>query len=321
MKNRELVQLAKTWHEGDYTCGMMVSEKLDGMRALWLPETMGLPIEEVGWANTEHDSRAHICTGLWSRHGKVIHAPLAWLGNLPKIPLDGELWLEHGKFQRLMSIVKKLEGSRDDWRDVKYKILDCPSYNAIYQEGRVYSQHYKTQFVGLKPLDLERVVHPAAFDIPGSFEGVQRRLKTYFPALEVHYNEWVPNGKEPAERFLEKMMKEVVESGGEGLILRNPSSIWEPVRSKNLLKLKPSHDDEAVIVGITPGKGKYKGKIGAFVVVWKGVIHFQLSGMTDRERSFPGAAWVGKTITFRYRELSDNGIPKEARYLRVKVPE
>jgi hypothetical protein len=66
----------------------------------------------------------------------------------------------------------------------------------------------------------------------------------------------------------------------------------------------------------------------------------ELSGLTDNEREFsnkrssneavknPGTdmpAWTeakhfkrGQRITFIYRELSDEGIPKEARYLRKR---
>ena len=134
---------------------------------------------------------------------------------------------------------------------------------------------------------------------------------------------------------LDLFMNSVLDCGGEGIILRDGNQGWVCARSHNVLKYKPFHDAEARIIGFTAGRGKYDGMIGALVTDYNGK-RLELSGLTDAERSIrslPSGADVvpgkdlpqgtstihfriGETVTFRYRELSDDGIPKDARYWR-----
>ena len=140
------------------------------------------------------------------------------------------------------------------------------------------------------------------------------------------------------EAFLQKML----ELGGEGVVIRNPNATWTPKRHKGILKYKPFEDAEATITGFTSGRETDKGsrllgRIGALITDFNGK-RLELAGLTDAEREFssgemgvfasanPGVdmpSWFqgrsfkrGQTVTFKYRELSDEGIPKEARYWR-----
>jgi len=123
--------------------------------------------------------------------------------------------------------------------------------------------------------------------------------------------------------------------------IRAPDVHWTPRRTTSLLKYKPFNDSEAVIVGFVAGKegkqGNVLGKIGALRVRWREV-QFEIgSGMTMAERELADDArdyatahfgevlpdWCdgrhlkrGQTVTFKYRELSDDGVPKEARFWR-----
>ena len=144
--------------------------------------------------------------------------------------------------------------------------------------------------------------------------------------------------KDQVEAYLEK----VLDQGGEGIVLRNPGALWLPKRHRDVLKYKPFTDAEARLVGFTAGRETDKGsrllgKIGALIVDYKGK-RLELAGLTDAEREFAsyndsqhaahhagkdmppdtqGRAFkVGQMVTFKYRELSDDGIPKEARYWR-----
>jgi ATP-dependent DNA ligase len=146
---------------------------------------------------------------------------------------------------------------------------------------------------------------------------------------------------------VEAYLQRVLDQGGEGVVIRNPRSIWTPKRHRAILKYKPFQDAEARVVGFTSGRETSKGsrllgKIGALIVDYQGK-RLELAGLTDAEREFadqlardwatsnPGADapyWVesrqfkkGQTITFKYRELSDDGIPKEARYWRRRDAE
>ena len=127
-------------------------------------------------------------------------------------------------------------------------------------------------------------------------------------------------------------------------MVRRAWSPWRPERSSDLLKIKPFEDSEATVIGYTWGRetdlgSKLLGLMGNLVVSWEGK-EFELSGFTNEERvlyvgdckaNLIGAAHpgercapnihsasfpIGSTVTFKYRELTDAGIPKEARFWR-----
>ena len=76
-RNREFLQLCEYFDpKRDEVFGWYVSEKFDGMRALWDGGiTRGHVASDVPWGTESH----RLSTGLWSRYGKVISAPDWWL--------------------------------------------------------------------------------------------------------------------------------------------------------------------------------------------------------------------------------------------------
>jgi len=82
--------------------GYLVSEKLDGVRALW-------------------DGRA-----LWFRSGLPIAAPAAFLAQLPNAPLDGELWFGRGQFETLVGTVRRSNPDARAWQGVRLMAFDMP---------------------------------------------------------------------------------------------------------------------------------------------------------------------------------------------------
>jgi DNA ligase 1 len=116
---------------------------------------------------------------------------------------------------------------------------------------------------------------------------------------------------------LQKRMKEVVKAGGEGLVLHRADALYETGRSDTLLKVKPWDDAEAVVIGSLPGKGKYAGVLGALRVRTPDGREFGLgSGFSDEQRREPPA--LGTTVTYRYRGLTNAGLPRFASFLRVR---
>jgi DNA ligase-1 len=110
----------------------------------------------------------------------------------------------------------------------------------------------------------------------------------------------------------------VEQLGGEGLMLREPGSNYQSGRSTSLLKVKTFHDAEAVVIGHEAGKGKHTGRLGALVVRLPSGITFSVgTGFTDAARSTPPP--VGATITFRYQELTEAGVPRFPSYVGVRV--
>jgi DNA ligase-1 len=73
------------------------------------------------------------------------------------------------------------------------------------------------------------------------------------------------------------------------------------------------------VVAHLQGKGKYAGMLGALRVEMPDGRRFTLgSGFTDAQRHSPPS--VGTQVTYRYRELTRHGIPRFARFLRVREP-
>lgn len=346
----EYLMLAQTFKPNKFSmAGWFLSEKLDGIRAYWDGGlSRGVPASQVPYANTVKDHRLNhkvIATGLWSRTGKVIYAPDYWLDELPNFPLDGELWIAHNSFQQLTSIVSTKDGSKDpDWCHVKYMVFDSPPFLKIFADRKVKVRDYNFEIKAAMDWYYQQPSLPRSTSLRWTFEMVQdwleRNLHHNFVTLLLQYrlsfshHEAIAQINSYLEKFLEK--------GAEGIILRKAESFWKPERSHMLLKYKPWLDDEATITGFTSGRETDKGSrllgmIGALIVDYKGK-RLELSGLTDEERQF--ACWdvvkwaeenpgkdvpasftalhfdIGQVITFKYRELSDDGVPKEARYYR-----
>lgn len=94
--------LAQDYKPGIDPSLYLVSEKLDGVRALWDGKTLRF------------------------RSGQAISAPAWFTAKLPNTPLDGELWLARGKFDELSGFVRKLQPVDSEWQRVQYVVFELP---------------------------------------------------------------------------------------------------------------------------------------------------------------------------------------------------
>lgn len=346
---REFLQLAHVYKNQDISSWFM-SEKLDGVRVFWDGGiSAGLFASDVPWANVEKDGRyvkAIKATGLWTRYGKTIQAPKFFLDGLPiGMPLDGELWSGRGSFQSILSTIKQLEADVR-WSKIKLMVFDTPSYREVFSDGTINNSNFKKTFSGIMSWIRKRT-NSGRLDTGLNFTEVQNYIQT-LPALEhceIHKQERLSAIRKDALIQMTERLDAVVEAGGEGLMLRNPTSYWIPGRVHSLLKFKPHEDDEGIVVGYVWGKetdkgSKLLGLMGAMIVEWRGKT-FRLAGFKDEERCLIGFRDFmlegrenqgeevsnlfanpmfprGAKITFKYRELTDDGVPKEARFLRKK---
>ena len=218
------VMLAKNYDGSDPT-GWWMSEKLDGVRAIW------------------KDGQ------LLSRNDKPFVAPKWFTEGLPRfLPLDGELWIDRGKFQETVSIVRKTVNIDEDaWNSIKYMVFDTPITQVRVQE----------RFKVLKALSLPSFVKV----IPHSLcKGIDHLQEYYFDLLE---------------------------NDAEGVMLNAPNSLYEFKRSGNLRKYKPNYPDEAIVTGYQPGDGKYTGLVGALLCQWGDRPIVLGSGLSDEDRINP----------------------------------
>lgn len=340
MKNREFCMLAHKYDPQKIIAGWWMSEKLDGMRAIWLPQTRGVKKVLLPWANHSGDERyvnPPVATGLWSRYGNVIHAPDWWLDNLPKHTLDGELYIP-GHRQHMMSVVKKLEPC-DGWRDVKYYAFDSPPTETMMADGRIYSPNYKKIFRD-EYFEEPEIVTPTVYTYRYRYRMIQES-----EVVVPHVQTVLPFAQAEALVAIDQALEEVTSRGGEGLIIRNPDVGYECKRTRSLVKVKPLDDAEGVVIGYTSGRktdlgSKHLGRMGALVLKLESGALMELSGFTDAEREFdehkmvrfainnPGVMmpeWIvnsnfpiGSQVTFKYRGLTADGIPQEARYWRKR---
>lgn len=336
--------LADTYERGKHrVAGMFMSTKLDGMRAFWVPETKGVAIRHIPFANREKDKREHTATGLWSRLGKVIHCPDYFTAGFPPYILDGELWLGRGHFQEVMTVCKTLEPDEDAWRAVHFKVFESPAYSTLFGDGKINNQHW-TKFIKLA--QVEEAFGRVLNDVQLDFEFVYARLARELVPTEhmsLHTQRLLPFNTPMAQAIIDHNLNEEVAAGGEGLMLRHPASPYVTYRTPQLLKVVPINDAEGTIMDFKTGEtgkdGKLLGLMGSAVVQWEHGT-FNLSGFTDAERvlepsasvwalSNPGCLLsasgvdnpvrnfrVGDRITFVYKELTDDRQPKNGRYKR-----
>lgn len=339
MKRREFLMLAHVFKPKKHRIGgWFLSEKLDGMRCFWDGGiTRGLEKSKVAWANTAKDDRyvdVQISTGLWSRYGNVIHAPDWWLDRLPKVMMDGELYIPDHR-QELMKIVKRLTPG-PGWEDVNYHVFSLPS-EAIFEDGRLSTPNFERIFKSVQPdlSSLDYLPHPLI-----NFQQEVALMERYCPEF-MHPQEQLPFGTDAALQVMEERLAAITDAGGEGVMLRKPESYWETCRSHNLLKVKKFDDDEGVVTGYISGRrtdrgSKLLGLMGAMILNYKGK-RLELSGFTDAERVLSDPEWCsehpgqevpdritsslfprGTVVTFRYRGKTKDGIPQEARFWRTR---
>lgn len=104
------LMLANIYHEGIDLSEYWVSEKYDGVRALWNG------------------------TQLVSRGGNVYHAPEWFIKDFPKQSLDGELWIQRQSFERLVSTVRDKTPDDEAWHKVKFMVFDMPESDLIFTD-------------------------------------------------------------------------------------------------------------------------------------------------------------------------------------------
>lgn len=220
---------------------------------------------------------------LYFRSGRIINAPKWFVEKFPDHPMDGELWIGRAQFEALSGAVRRQIPQDEEWRKIHYCLFELPLANG----------DFRTRVAAL-----EKLVHVVRI-----------------PWLSV-----IPQEHLSTVEQLETKLKQIVLRKGEGLVLHKSDALFQAGRSGEVLKLKPQHDAEAKVIAILPGRGKYDGMMGALLVETKGGQRFKLgTGFDDAIRKNPPP--VGSLLTYRYRDLTRNGLPKFASFIRVFHPD
>ncbi len=101
-----------------------------------------------------------------------------------------------------------------------------------------------------------------------------------------------------------------VAMGYEGLMVKDKDAPYSFSRDWSVMKYKAFFDADVPIVGMQEGTGKHKGKLGSFLVDYKGVEVRVGSGLTDELREqlwVDPEAHTGRIIEVRYQEETPDG--------------
>ncbi|SFC85514.1 DNA ligase [Pseudoalteromonas denitrificans] len=141
------VQLAMKYHQNINIKDYLVSEKYDGIRAIWNGKT------------------------LKTRSGKHIYAPKWFIEKLPNIWLDGELWSRRGEFEFISSTVRRNEPN-ENWQYIKYMVFDVPDKKLSF------SLRYEKYHKLINNLNLNHIKAVQQFKVESN-ENLTALLKDY----------------------------------------------------------------------------------------------------------------------------------------------
>lgn len=245
------------------------------------------------WTGKELVARPSKKDGLLK--GKVFSYVPKWFMNMlpPGISLDGEIWMGRGRFQEVSGLSNLKHGNNLDekWKEVKFMVFDIP--------------HSKKPYV-------ERM----------------KELKTIIDDINIKQGKDCPiqlSNYTIINNNLTELYSEYTFNGAEGIILREPNSLYETKRSKLLLKMKLSDDAEAIVTGYIMGTGKYQGLLGSLMCTLNGKKFNIGTGFNDimrKEYNDPTSEYyipIGSTVNFGYMELTKDGIPRHPVFRGIRT--
>lgn len=248
---------------------------------------------------------------------KVDKKPVNWSEKVFMQPkLDGVRCVisKHGAFSR----------TGKPWLNIDHIISNLAPVFAkhpdLILDGELYNHDLKSDFE--KIISLVRKTKPTAADRVESCDLVQFHCYDYIDesalfeqrmkflstaALYSYCVKYVPTFPVATRDLANAIHENWLDEGYEGSILRL-NGVYECKRSYNLQKFKDFHDTEATIVGYVPGKGKFTGLIGKFLMRDDDGIEFGCPigkgyNFNDRRNILENVQnYLGKRATFTYFE-------------------
>ena len=195
--------------------------------------------------------------------------------------LDGELYTDDINFEKIVGLVRKSTKTQEEEKlslKIYFNVFDIVDKSLTFKER---------------------------YSILKNF--IEKNSFKYIKLVKTE----ICNKKEEIETFLNKYINE----GYEGLIIRNIKGKYEEgLRSSNLLKLKKFKDEEFKIVDYTCAKnGKEVGCVIWICSTKEGKI-FNVrpeGGYSERKKLYRnGKNYIGKMLTVKYQEMTNDNIPR-----------
>lgn len=308
-KTNKVVKITPRMSEYSYlTCsvinqppiGWYMSEKFDGQRAIW-------------------DGAKFVSRGSPQSEPRVYpYVPIWFIALMPPgIALDGEFFIGRGKFTEATSILRttlKEESSRKSsdnsimdldkrWISIKYQVFDTPNSEPFEDRQEL----------------LEKIIS----------ERTDIWKKIQLPI-------YLKKGKCPivlTKQYLIKSEQQLIDyynilvsEEAEGVMIRAPKVEYIPKRTRLILKLKPEEEAECIITSPhKEGQGQFEGLLGSFRCQLIGTDKFFYVGGMKRSirvnynnKSSEEYHPDGTIITFKYTEMTPEGIPRFPRYKGIR---
>eukprot|EP00026_Physarum_polycephalum_P001418 Phypoly_transcript_01419.p1 GENE.Phypoly_transcript_01419~~Phypoly_transcript_01419.p1 ORF type:complete len:980 (+),score=139.70 Phypoly_transcript_01419:131-3070(+) len=262
--------------EGAPVVDMFQSNQVPGIGELMLPTfAFYVNSSEAWWVSEKYDGvRACWNFGqkeLYSRSGRRFGLLPPVDKNMLSICADGEIWFGRGSFhetQPFSALVPRLQ--LVNWPDFRFVVFDCPDLE-------------------ISELPFEERMSELVFQISREHP---------FVMLSPCYK----------SNAIRKQLEDVLRAGGEGLVIRRPKSLYHRGRSEDLLKLKVSRDQEALVLTEADQSGDYNLVLSDGTIFVAKLQNEELVQMPKR----------GDVVTFSFTALSESGIPVKPRILRVR---
>lgn len=198
--------------------------------------------------------------------------------------LDGETYIHGEKVQTIQSAVKK---HKEITSKVTYEIFDIPMLNVPWEERL---NELRKVMLRIHELDLKNI----------------NVVQQYFIS------------KSQLDNFLKQFLSE----GYEGAMMRNVGGeyLFQNKRSNDLLKYKIMFDSECKVIACVEDKNSQ----GKFTVEWVSdngdTVTFDLSmnGSHDDNAYEKLSKRIGEWVTFKYQDLTEDGVPTFARGLNFR---
>ena len=280
--------------------GWWASEKWDGIRALW-------------------DGEKIISRGSGVGKPKVYTYIPEWFKNTlpPGIPLDGEIWIGRGLFQKTSRLstlkpgksytieqIEKIWAGHSD-PPVLFKVFDIPNDTRPFEKRMSF---------------LQTIVK----DRKACWDLLEYPDKKTFP---LQFTEQV---KIKSMEQLIKLYTKLTSEGAEGIMLRAPGSPYQTKRSKYMLKYKIKEDAECILREYIPGDGKYIGMLGSLKCELMkdgkpNKVFTQIgTGLNDNQRenynnsNSSDFIPIGSIVSFSYMEMTNEGVPRHPVYRGIR---
>jgi DNA ligase-1 len=236
-----------------------------------------------GWRGVWDGFRGRMVT----KTGKKVFAiPDSWRDGLPKdVILDGEVYLPNHPATKVAHIARHHDS--DLWEEARYAVFDVPSAG-----DRPFSERVRLY---------EEIVGKS----PGKF----------MFAVEQHV------ARSPSHIL--EMYNAILAEGGEGVVITRPDSLYETEKRASAhtrVKLKGRTDAEAVVLGFNM-EGSRAKSIRVMELATRAEFNIGI-GLTNEMRAEPERFFnKGEIINYSYERMMRTGIPRHARFVRVREEE